>query len=56
MVAVAFLTLAEEMQEALDRMPELRGRDNRLLKHVNITERVSKIIEERRLLDVSELE
>ena len=50
------LLTPEDMQEALDKMPMLKQQANRVQKHLNITERVSKIIEERRLLDVSELE
>lgn len=44
------------MQKALDNLPELKKLSGNLQKHVSISSEISKLVDERKLMDVSRVE
>ncbi|KAM3139618.1 hypothetical protein pb186bvf_008263 [Paramecium bursaria] len=46
----------EDMQRAVDKIPEIRKMNNNLSKHVTLSCEISKLVEERQLLKISKLE
>ena len=46
----------DDMQKALDSLPELKKLSGNLQKHVTISSEISRLVDERKLMDVSRVE